>query len=1215
MSETFLRVDLRDSTQGRARDFRKVALQPGVPLLDPANTNYRMLRKWFGVCVAQPEFRADQPDSVGFCVCDEQERRIVNVRCKPITENDLKSRSEIARQFDELKSKIQTLQPDNPKEATLLNAVRSHFNNLTSNPGNLGFSFFRYKTGSRWQLVWLWGFERRDSGPASAEVCKRESCRHLVARRVGEKPRCPVCQGIPTPFPKSREAWRFSRLLLFLLFLLGLLAGGFFAFFRNFDSSLIATKSTYAVWTVPELEEPWKIPVGGRLKYRIIRFDCEQNEDITDRVDVMVADPQTARIDRASRYLRAWSVGETTVSFHLDQEEIRTIPLTVLEPTMPAALRLEPEDVTLGIGSTRQLTLLGQYDDNRTIDLTEAALWKPNSSPVVSSVLGQIEGLEEGKTEIEASYTVGENIRDASCRVEVVPENYTAIELRGVPERLYENFASLIEVVTKNEKGEERILTRSPRLRFDIEPPEAAFMENGNLLTALSSGKATLRARYETISGETLETATDFEVVRDETASHFLVRPDELKLAVGESVLLDVLPRGPDAVHGESGDESVVELLDGNRAVGRKPGKTSIVLSQNNVRKEIPVEVSEVDWESIAFSPDQVFVAVDHAVPLRLFGTGRDGKRREISPDQIVWETEPDPDFVRIDSSSLDAVGLKPTGHRPLTARARFADRTAGVRIEVLSAPLRLELSPTGPVELPVDQQIRFSVLADYGDGPVAIAPDRILWSVKPESLPEGVVWEPARGVLKAEKAGLGPIEISAFYQGETTKSSQVKTVESVPVEIDVNADKPSLSVNEQSDVRITLKNSSSPTVPIPEKYVFKPASNALKVDPKTGRYIGTEPGKSGVIVTHPTVKGDVSVPIEVVGPEKPRLEIRPDKIVLEVGETAVLTLVKIDGDREETIPLVRTGEPRLTSTHSAAARIRLPDRILGVKPAPPFQLFATHQGMKATASVEVKPRQLGNRPKSRNTVSPKQGTSTSKSGSGLSSGSGAATGTNTGRSGSGGSSAGNTTATTTDSATPKLVLEGPEWITVGSEAVFTVTLDDRDVTMDHSSLVLDPESEEFAVAKYGCELQAKKPGTVTVRARRFTRFSDPIRVEIRPHAEEPDKPFHNVSLDRSTNVLADGRFQVYVNVEAIVKDRELEYRIAPLDEKAEPAWVPLETDEDGRQRVRLASPELRGGDVDERHHLTIEARDKKNNRIERHPFDFRIKGKTIEVE
>ena len=83
MAKRFVRVDLADN----ARDFRPIALEPGVPMLDTANASGRILLRWLGNLDDEPEIDGD---SVNFYVRTDEGGRLEDIVCSPVTEEDLR---------------------------------------------------------------------------------------------------------------------------------------------------------------------------------------------------------------------------------------------------------------------------------------------------------------------------------------------------------------------------------------------------------------------------------------------------------------------------------------------------------------------------------------------------------------------------------------------------------------------------------------------------------------------------------------------------------------------------------------------------------------------------------------------------------------------------------------------------------------------------------------------------------------------------------------------------------------------------------------------------------------------------------------------------------------------------------------------------------------------------------------------------------------------
>jgi len=65
MATRFVRVDLSET----ARDYRPIAVEPGVAMLDRSGANARMLYRWLGGMVAEPVWDGE---SINFYVRDDQ---------------------------------------------------------------------------------------------------------------------------------------------------------------------------------------------------------------------------------------------------------------------------------------------------------------------------------------------------------------------------------------------------------------------------------------------------------------------------------------------------------------------------------------------------------------------------------------------------------------------------------------------------------------------------------------------------------------------------------------------------------------------------------------------------------------------------------------------------------------------------------------------------------------------------------------------------------------------------------------------------------------------------------------------------------------------------------------------------------------------------------------------------------------------------------------
>ena len=99
MATRFVRVDLAED----AVDFRPIAIEPGVPLLDTAGANDKIMFKWLGSLIAEPEWQEDG-HSVNFYVRDEQGGRLEEATVQLVEECDLEG--PLAGQVEQIRERL-----------------------------------------------------------------------------------------------------------------------------------------------------------------------------------------------------------------------------------------------------------------------------------------------------------------------------------------------------------------------------------------------------------------------------------------------------------------------------------------------------------------------------------------------------------------------------------------------------------------------------------------------------------------------------------------------------------------------------------------------------------------------------------------------------------------------------------------------------------------------------------------------------------------------------------------------------------------------------------------------------------------------------------------------------------------------------------------------------------------------------------------------------
>ena len=200
-------------------DFTRVSIEPGAPMLDPSQANYRVLARWLGEeTVAEPILSPDER-SVSFHVTREGKRQL-ELRALPMTAEELDG--EYAPALAEIERKLQEATWNNDGERALLKRALENWNFLKSPEGRDArlAHWFKYEAGQgQWRPLWCWGYMlRHEAIPFPCTVLLNlvavtqhfaipcAACTLFVHRQAatGGKPRCPHCRGAvadPKPFP------------------------------------------------------------------------------------------------------------------------------------------------------------------------------------------------------------------------------------------------------------------------------------------------------------------------------------------------------------------------------------------------------------------------------------------------------------------------------------------------------------------------------------------------------------------------------------------------------------------------------------------------------------------------------------------------------------------------------------------------------------------------------------------------------------------------------------------------------------------------------------------------------------------------------------------------------------------------------------------------------------------------------------------------------
>ena len=267
----------------------------------------------------------------------------------------------------------------------------------------------------------------------------------------------------------------------------------------------------------------------------------------------------------------------------------------------------------------------------------------------------------------------------------------------------------------------------------------------------------------------------------------------------------------------------------------------------------------------------------------------------ELAPDLLACDKAPSPRYADFNARRLELRGIMPTDKSsPQTLAMRFAALAAKAPVEVVVAPLRLELTPAGPGGPAPGANDAAARLGPLQRRPrlVAVPGERLKWQTDKAAKPAPGL-ELRGDKVAALKAGGGPLPVSATYFGTQSNAVVFKSVEADPnLTLRLDVDRTIRLAGEPGQLALAATCPRGDVELVPEMAAFASAdAGVVKVDAKHGDFHAGAPGETTVTGSHAAAKQPATVKLHVYDPAKARLVFDPAAARLAVHEQAALPL------------------------------------------------------------------------------------------------------------------------------------------------------------------------------------------------------------------------------------------------------------------------------------------------------------------------------------
>jgi hypothetical protein len=695
MARRFVRVDLSDT----GRDFRPIAVEPGVPLLDYSNANSKIIFRWLGGLSAEPEWEGE---SVNFYVREDHGGRVEDVVCQSASDEDLQGL--LKADVETLRERLSKAKAETSTERAVYKALNQSLVKLLDDPHRTDRDnyFFRYKdVQGRWRLVWCWGYQRVDQVPAPTLICTDPDCSLLFVRRPGQSAKCPSCEALHVPRVVKRRPRKLGRLVALLLLLLALWAC--WLLYRNQQLAKLELGI-----------DPMPVLLGQSSKLHVdavSKAGTKYSVRESSKLSLAVDPPTLARLDGARVEGLSAGKGKLVATFRqawgkplVSTLDFEVLPGLADRPVKGAPRRPSNVSIVSDQGPSVAFPKGAEFDDFRvevsypdgmkrivTKKATLHASGDPAEAPVAFRG-GRMIGIHPGKTEVTAEFEGVATQRPLA--VEVADKvDVDEIRLRPAPLTLLPKDTVTVEAVGYKNKKSVGVIGGLAGVSWKSQNPEIARVQ-GPELTAQKLGDTQVTAAYGPLASKPL----DVHVVNS-LADVLIVDPRVLAMHVGESrqlgADLSVSRANVDfsrEVQVSSSAPGTVQFQPESRTLkALKEGTATVTFSLGDklVNTEVTVLPAGALDGTLVVEPAEATLAVGQALPLRAFLIGKDGQRLDLT-DVAQWSSPSAPSpptrhQVELRGNQVCAVVA---GQADVTAKLPNGETTAKAHVTVTDDPI-----------------------------------------------------------------------------------------------------------------------------------------------------------------------------------------------------------------------------------------------------------------------------------------------------------------------------------------------------------------------------------------------------------------------------------------------------------------------------------------------------------------------------------------------
>ncbi len=652
--------------------------------------------------------------------------------------------------------------------------------------------------------------------------------------------------------------------------------------------------------------------------------------DVTAQAAFTTSNPKVATVDSTGT-VTAVSPGTAVITA---QYRALVATLNVTVGLTLKSIAVTPAPVILASGATQQLKITAAFNDGSMQDVTGSATYASSSTAVATvNAAGLVTAVSTGAATITASYQG----QTATAQITVTAATLSAIALTSSSDSLAPGATAQLTATGTYSDGSKQTFTSG--VTFTSDNPAAATVNAAGLVTAVSTGAATITASYQG------QTATVQITVTAATLSSIALSSSANSLAPGATAQLTTTGTYSDGstqtltsgVTYASGNTAAVTVNAAGLVTAVAAGSATITATYQSQTATVNITVTAPAAGSLALTSSATNLAAGSTAQLQATETQGNGSTEDVT-SQVTY-TSSSPAVATVNATGqITAVSQ---GSAVITAT--YDGQSATITITVTAtAPMATSLSLTSSaVSIAAGLTAQLQATAMLSDGSTS----NVTGTATYTSSAPAVATISSSGLVTG--VSVGSAVLTASYQGQFATTNLTITA-AIASSIALTSSASNLTAGLTAQLQATATYSNGTTGDVSSSATYTSSNPSVATVSASGQVTAVSVGSAVITATYEGKSKTVTITVTAATAQS--ISVTPGATQFAKGTTTQLqtTATLSDG----TAPNV-TSQATYTSSAPAVATINSSGVVTGVSIGTAV-ITASYQGKTATTTLTI---------------------------------------------------------------------------------------------------------------------------------------------------------------------------------------------------------------------------------------------------------------------